>query len=81
MTDVLIDVADPHPRSRVRVLDTKISYIDASIIAPIQLDKGYGYVITVPQSTSRGAHQALDKKYYLRQNLQSIAMEDYEIRD
>ncbi len=51
------------------------------VISPIQLEKGYGYVITVPQSTSRGAHQAPDKKYYKRQNFQSVAMEDYEIRD
>jgi hypothetical protein len=51
------------------------------VITPIQLEKGYGYVITVPQSTSRGAHQAPDKKYYKRQNFQSVAMEDYEIRD
>lgn len=51
------------------------------IITPIQLEKGHGYVLTVPQSTSRGAHQAPDKKYYKRQNFQSVAMEDYEIRD
>lgn len=51
------------------------------VITPIQLDKGHGYVVAVPQSTSRGAHQAPDKKYYKRQNFQSIAMEDYEIRD
>ncbi len=51
------------------------------VITPIQLEKGYAYVIIVPQSTSRGAHQAPDKKYYKRQNFQSVAMEDYEIRD
>jgi hypothetical protein len=50
-------------------------------ITPVQLTSGNAFVITVPQSTSRGAHQAPDKKYYKRQNFQSIAMEDYEIRD
>jgi hypothetical protein len=50
-------------------------------ITPIKLDKGFGYVISVPQTNSRGAHQAPDKKYYKRQNFQSTAMEDYEIRD
>jgi hypothetical protein len=51
------------------------------VITPIQLTKSFAFVITVPQSTSRGPHQAPDKKYYKRQNFQSIAMEDYEIRD
>jgi hypothetical protein len=50
-------------------------------ITPIQLATSYAFVVTVPPSTSRGAHQASDKKYYKRQNFQSIAMEDYEIRD
>lgn len=39
------------------------------------------YVIDVPQATARAPHQALDKKYYKRFNFQSVAMEDYEIRD
>jgi len=37
------------------------------------------YVITIPPGTT--AHQASDKKYYKRFNFQSVAMEDYEIRD
>jgi hypothetical protein len=51
------------------------------VITPIQLSKGFSYVISVPQSVSRGAHQSPDKKYYKRQNFQSTAMDDYEIRD
>jgi hypothetical protein len=43
-------------------------------------DSGYGYVLTIP-STSSGPHQAPDKKYYRRFELQSVPMEDYEIRD
>jgi Putative DNA-binding domain len=39
------------------------------------------YVINIAPATSRAPHQALDKKYYKRQNFQSVPMEDYEIRD
>lgn len=38
------------------------------------------YVLEVPQST-RGPHQAADKRYHKRFNFESVAMEDYEIRD
>jgi hypothetical protein len=50
-------------------------------IIPIQLDKGLGFVLSIPQATTRAPHQAPDKKYYKRQNFQSVPMEDYEIRD
>jgi hypothetical protein len=39
------------------------------------------YVIDIPQSTSRAPHQSRDHRYYKRYNFQSVAMEDYEIRD
>lgn len=65
-----------------QVIDSNVQpRMQGLVITPIQLEKGFGYVITVPQSASRGAHQAPDKKYYKRQNFQSVAMEDYEIRD
>ncbi|TPQ31542.1 hypothetical protein C2U70_23885 [Bradyrhizobium guangdongense] len=65
-----------------QVIDSNVQpRIQGLIITPIKLETGYSYVITIPQSTSRGAHQAPDKKYYKRQNFQSSAMEDYEIRD
>jgi hypothetical protein len=65
-----------------QVIDSNVQpRILGLVITPIQLAKGYAFVIMVPQSTSRGAHQAPDKKYYKRQNFQSVAMEDYEIRD
>jgi Schlafen, AlbA_2 len=40
----------------------------------------YGYVISV-EPTQNGPHQAPDKKYYKRFELEAIAMEDYEVRD
>ncbi len=65
-----------------QVIDSRVQpRIEGLVITPIQLAKGLGFVITVPQATSRAPHQAPDKKYYKRQNFQSIAMEDYEIRD
>lgn len=52
-------------------------------IIPIQIggdaDNKSIYVVDIPQSNT--AHQANDKKYYKRYNFQSIAMEDYEIKD
>lgn len=39
-----------------------------------------GYVIYVPQST-RAPHMASDHIFYKRYNYQSIAMEEYEVRD
>ncbi|OPF92340.1 hypothetical protein B1S06_14230 [Rhodopseudomonas palustris] len=48
-----------------------------------RLDLGnltYGYCLTIPP-TSVGPHQAPDKRYYKRYDLQSIPMEDYEVRD
>jgi hypothetical protein len=41
---------------------------------------GAVFVITIPASQS-GPHQAPDKRYYKRFDLQSVPMEDYEIRD
>src|SRR6266436_5101423 len=38
------------------------------------------YVVYVPQSM-RTPHQALDKKFYKRHEYESVAMEEYEIRD
>lgn len=38
------------------------------------------YVVHIPQSI-RGPHMASDNKYYKRFNIQSIPMEDYEVRD
>lgn len=43
-------------------------------------EKGFGFIITVAP-TITGPHQAPDKKYYKRFELQAVAMEDYEIRD
>jgi predicted HTH transcriptional regulator len=42
-------------------------------ISPVQVAKGFGYVISVPQSHT-GPHQAPDLKYYKRFELQSVAM-------
>lgn len=37
------------------------------------------YVVHVPQSST--AHQASDRRYYKRHNLEAVPMEDYEVRD
>lgn len=56
--------------------------IDGVIVYPVTLDTSANdvvYVVKIPQSTT--AHQAQDKRYYKRYNFESVAMEDYEIRD
>ena len=56
--------------------------IQGVIIHPVQIDTDPShcvYVVEIPASNT--AHQAKDKRYYKRYNFESIAMEDYEIRD
>jgi len=52
-------------------------------INPVRLEKSasgrVAYVITIPQTDT--AHQADDKRYYMRFNFESVAMDDYEVRD
>lgn len=66
-----------------QIIDSNVQpRIEGLVIRPIPLDDGnLAYVIDIPAATTRAPHQALDKKYYKRQNFQSVAMEDYEIRD
>jgi hypothetical protein len=49
-----------------------------------QIDLANGnaaFVVTVQQARGFGPHQANDKKYYRRFEFESVAMNDYEIRD
>lgn len=68
-------------------LDQIISNIQPHIkglkIFPIRLDGDITrsiYVVQVPRS-SYAPHMATDHRYYKRNNFQSVAMEDYEVRD
>jgi len=68
-----------------RVINARIQQrIDGVIINPVELKTHhaghYAYVVCVPQS-DRAPHQASDKRYYKRFNFESVAMEDYEVRD
>lgn len=66
-----------------QVINSNISpKIHGIKINPISIDaveNGVLYVIIIPKSDT--AHQASDKRYYRRYNFESIAMEDWEIRD
>ena len=65
-----------------QVIDSRVQpRIEGLVITPIDLAKGLGFVITIPQATTRAPHQAPDKRYYKRQNFQSTPMEDYEVKD
>jgi Putative DNA-binding domain len=66
-----------------QVIDTNVQpRIEGLVIRPISLKSGnHAYAIDIPPAVARAPHQALDNKYYKRQNFQSIPMEDYEIRD
>lgn len=64
-----------------QILNSKIQpRLNGVRITRIRLEKGFGYVISVPQSRT-GPHQAPDLKYYKRFGRQSVAMYDYEIKD
>lgn len=55
--------------------------ISGLLIHSVSLDSGsndVAYVVEIPKTTT--AHQAQDKRYYRRSNFESIALEDYEIR-
>jgi len=67
-----------------QVINSTISpRIPEIIITPIQIseneDNNLIYVVEIPKSST--AHQMNDKRYYRRYNFQSIAMEDWEIKD
>src|SRR5262249_49506878 len=68
-----------------QVIDSRVEpRLDGLVITPVPVGMGSGrhaYVLTIPQASGRAPHQAPDKKYYKRQNFQSVPMEDYEIRD
>lgn len=52
------------------------------LITPIRLTSSpnhIAYVVSIPKSNT--SHQAKDKKYYKRYNFESVAMDDYEIKD
>jgi hypothetical protein len=66
-----------------QVIDSRVQpRVDGLVITPVPVGSGrHAYVLTIPQASGRAPHQAPDKKYYKRQNFQSVPMEDYEIRD
>jgi hypothetical protein len=79
-----IDEGSDLPREWIeQVIGSRVQpRIDGVIITPISISAGrHAYILTIPQASSRAPHQAPDKKYYKRQNFQSVPMEDYEIRD
>lgn len=63
-----------------QVINSRIHpHIEGLSIYPIDLATGgVCYVVVIPQSFT--AHQAHDRRYYRRFNFESVAMEDYEIR-
>jgi hypothetical protein len=60
-------------------IQPKISGLTIHPIALTSAANHVVYVVNIPKSNT--AHQASDKKYYKRYNFESIAMEDYEIKD
>jgi len=66
-----------------QVINTNIQpRIEKIVITPVTIDDAKGsvvFVVDIPQSNT--AHQANDKRYYKRYNFESVAMDDYEIRD
>src|SRR5229473_8062127 len=63
-------------RIQQRIDGIKIHQVELTTKSPGKV----AYIVTIPQST-RAPHQASDKRFYKRFNFQSVAMEEYEIRD
>jgi hypothetical protein len=65
------------------VIDSNVQpRLEGLVITPVLVGEGrHAFVLTIPQASTRAPHQAPDKKYYKRQNFQSVPLEDYEIRD
>jgi hypothetical protein len=59
-------------------IQPRIQGVDLNSVALSSSPGNVAYVLSVPESST--AHQSSDRRYYKRFNFQSIAMEDYEIR-
>jgi hypothetical protein len=83
----VVEKLDPIDRTKFSKewLDQVISNIRPYLqvtIYPVSLSTGpnyVAYVVDIPKGYT--AHQATSLKYYRRHNFESVAMEDYEIRD
>lgn len=84
----VVDKLDPVDRSKLSKewLDQVISnirpHIEGVKIYPVPLSSGdddVAYVVEIPKGET--AHQATNLKYYRRRNFESVAIEDYEVRD
>ena len=86
----LPDAIDPIDRNGFtketleQIINSRINpTIHGVIIHPVTVgaaaDNKVVYIVEIPQSNT--AHQAADKKYYRRYNFQSVAMDDWEIKD
>jgi len=79
--------SDPNDISKEwieQVIDSNVSpRIEGIIITAIELETTnpgrYAYVVSIPAS-DRAPHM-VGGRYYMRQNFQSVAMEDYQVRD
>lgn len=68
-----------------QVIDSNVSpRIEGLRITSIELTTSspgmFAYVVHIP-SSDRAPHMASDHRYYMRQNFQSVPMEDYQVRD
>lgn len=84
----LVEKFDPIDRRQFtkewldQIISTIRPYIDTVIVHPVSLSTGdndVAYVVEIPKGHT--AHQARDLRYYRRHNFESVAMQDYEVRD
>jgi len=65
-----------------QVINNIRPHIDGLTIYPVPLSSGthdVAYVVEVPKGVT--AHQATSLRYYRRRNFESVAIEDYELRE
>src|ERR1041385_6331127 len=84
----VVDKLDPIDRSRFskewleQVISIIRPHIEGIKIPPVPLPTGpnaVAYVVEIPKG--KPAHQATSLRYYRRRNFESVAIEDYEVRD
>lgn len=84
----VVEKLDPIDRTKFskewldQVINNIRPHIDGLTIYPVPLSSGVydvAYVVDVPKGET--AHQATSLKYYRRRNFESVAIEDYELRE
>lgn len=81
-TDGVVDPVITREWIEQKLQSTIRPKVQGIIIVPIAVPTGgWAFVIDIPAATTFAPHMSEDHKYYRRYNFESVAMEDYEVKD